>query len=39
MKKKRAGTLKKQLSGKIAYYSFYPSKLSLYPKIEIDKRT
>lgn len=36
MKKKRAGTLKKQLSGKMAYYSFYPSKLPPYPKIEID---
>ena len=36
MKKKRAGTLKKQLSGKMAYYSFYPSKLPPYPKIKID---
>ena len=36
MKKKRAGTLKKQLSGKMEYYSFYPSKLPPYPKIEID---
>ena len=36
MKKKRAGTLKKQLSDKMAYYSFYPSKLPPYPKIEID---
>lgn len=36
MKKKRAGTLKKQLSGKMTYYSFYPSKLPPYPKIEID---
>lgn len=38
MKKKKVGT-KKQLSGKMAYYSFYPSKLPLYPKIEIDKST
>lgn len=36
MKKERAGTLKKQLSGEMAYFSFYPSKLPPYPKIEID---
>jgi len=36
MKKERAGTLKKQLSGEIAYFSFYPSKLPPNPPIEVD---
>lgn len=36
MKKERAGTLKKQLSGDMAYFSFYPSKLSPNPPIEVD---
>lgn len=36
MKKERAGTLKKQLSGEMAYFSFYPSKLPPNPPIEVD---
>ena len=36
MKKERAGTLKKQLSGEIAYFSFYPSKLPPNPPIDVD---
>lgn len=36
MKKERAGTLKKQLSGDMAYFSFYPSKLPPNPPIEVD---
>lgn len=36
MKKERAGTLKKQLSGEIAYFSFYPSKLPPNPTIDVD---
>ncbi len=36
MKKERAGTLKKQLSGDMAYFSFYPSKLPPNPSIEVD---
>lgn len=36
MKKERAGTLIKQLSGDMAYYSFYPSKLPPTPPIEVD---
>ncbi|WP_314021646.1 Fic family protein [Mogibacterium diversum] len=36
MKKERAGKSVKQLSGKLAYYSFHPSKLPPIPKIEID---
>lgn len=37
MKKERAGTLKKQLSGEMAYFSFYPSKLPPNPPIEVDR--
>ena len=36
MKKERAGTLKKQLSGEMAYFSFYPSKLPPNPHIDVD---
>ena len=36
MKKERAGTLKKQLSGEMAYFSFYPSKLPPNPPIDVD---
>ena len=36
MKKERAGTLKKQLSGDMAYFSFHPSKLPPNPPIEVD---
>ena len=36
MKKERAGKSVKQLSGKLAYYSFHPSKLPPIPEIEID---
>ena len=36
MKKERAGTLKKQLSGEMAYFSFYPSKLPPNPPVEVD---
>lgn len=36
MKKERAGTFKKQLSGDMAYFSFYPSKLPPNPSIEVD---
>ena len=36
MKKERAGTLKKQLSVEMAYFSFYPSKLPPNPPIEVD---
>ena len=36
MKKERAGTLKKQLSGDMAYFSFYPSKLPPNPPIDVD---
>lgn len=36
MKKERAGKAVKQLSGKLAYYSFHPSKLPPIPEIEID---
>lgn len=37
MNKERAGFLKKQLSGDMAYFSFCPSKLPPNPKIEIDR--
>lgn len=36
MKKERAGTLKKQLLGEMAYFSFYPSKLPPNPPIDVD---
>ena len=36
MTKERAGKAVKQLSGKLAYYSFHPSKLPPIPEIEID---
>ena len=36
MNKERAGKSVKQLSGKLAYYSFHPSKLPPIPEIEID---
>ena len=36
MKKERAGTLKKKLSGEMAYFSFYPSKLPPNPPIDVD---
>ena len=36
MKKERAGTLKKQLSGDMAYFAFCPSPLPPNPTIEID---
>lgn len=36
MKKERAGKSVKQLSGKLAYYSFHHSKLPPIPEIEID---
>ena len=36
MTKERAGKSVKQLSGKLAYYSFHPSKLPPIPEIEID---
>lgn len=36
MKKERAGTLKKQLSDDMTYFSFYPSKLPPNPPIEVD---
>lgn len=36
MKKERAGTLKKQLSVDMAYFSFCPSKLPPNPPIEVD---
>ena len=36
MKKERAGTLKKQLSGDMAYFAFCPSPLPPDPTIEID---
>ena len=36
MKKERAGTLKKKLSGEMAYFSFYPSKLPPNPHIDVD---
>ena len=36
MKKERAGTLKKQLSGEMEYFSFYPSKLPPNPHIDVD---
>ena len=37
MTKERAGKAVKQLSGKLAYYSFHPSKLPPIPEIEIDR--
>ena len=37
MKKERAGKSVKQLSGKLAYYSFHPSKLPPIPEIEMDR--
>ena len=37
MIKERAGKAVKQLSGKLAYYSFHPSKLPPIPEIEIDR--
>ena len=37
MTKERAGKAVKQLSGKLAYYSFHPSKLPPTPEIEIDR--
>ena len=36
MNKERAGKSVEQLSGKLAYYSFHPSKLPPIPEIEID---
>lgn len=36
MKKERSGTLKKQLSGDTAYFSFSPSQLPPNPPIEVD---
>lgn len=36
MKKERAGTSKKQLSGDMAYFSFCPSELPPNPPIEVD---
>ena len=36
MKKERAGNLKKQLSGDLAYFSYHPSKLPPSPQIEFD---
>lgn len=37
MTKERAGKAVKQLSGKLAYYSFHPSKLPPIPEIEMDR--
>lgn len=36
MKKERAGTLKKQFSNDMTYFSFYPSKSPPNPPIEVD---
>lgn len=37
MTKERAGKAVKQLSGKLSYYSFHPSKLPPIPEIEMDR--